>query len=87
MGQSGPRFVYFCPFLIVEQQTQIQFQKDKIETSADGLLGIRTRDIRMVRADETTELWWLPNLTNLFVNGLQTKRRGPVANLINILSG
>ena len=48
MGQSRPLFVYFRHFLITISI---------IEKSIDGVLGIRTRARRMVRADETTELW------------------------------
>ena len=52
MGQSRPLFVYFRSFLTISIQ---------IEKSIDGVLGIWTRDHRMVGADETMELWWPPN--------------------------
>ena len=32
------------------------------EKSIDGMLGTQTRSGRMVGADETTELWWHPNV-------------------------
>ena len=41
MGQSRPLFVYLCPFLIT-----ISIQ---IEKSVDGVLGIRTRGLRICR--------------------------------------
>ena len=47
MGQSRPLFVYFRSFLVT-----ISIQ---IEKSIDGVLGIRTRGLRVVGADETTE--------------------------------
>ena len=50
MGQSRPLFVYFSSFLITISIL-------KIAKSIDGVLGIRTRGLRMVGADETTELW------------------------------
>ena len=49
MGQSGPLFVYFPPFLITI--TIIQIDK-----RVDGVLGIRTQGRNMVDADETLEL-------------------------------
>ena len=52
MGLSRALFVYFCSFLVT-----ISIQ---IEKSIDGVLGIRTRDRRMVGADKTTELWRPP---------------------------
>ena len=52
MGQSRPLFVYFRSFLV-----KISIQ---IETSIDGVLGIRTWGRRTVGADKTTELWWPP---------------------------
>ena len=52
MGQAWPLFVYFRSFLVM-----ISIQ---IEKSIDGVLGIRTRDRRMVGADKTTELWRPP---------------------------
>ena len=58
MGQSRPRFVYFRHFLIT-----ISMQ---IEKSIDGVLGIRTRGLRMVGTDETMELWRPPNATLFF---------------------
>ena len=51
MGQSRPLFVYFRHFLITISI---------IEKSIDGVLGIRARARRMVRANETTELWRPP---------------------------
>ena len=56
MGQSGPLFVYFRPFLITISIIQI-------EKSVDGVLGIRTCSRRMVGEDDTTELW-LPSFTS-----------------------
>ena len=53
MGQSLPLFVYFPPFLITISTIQI-------EKSIDGMLGIQTWGRRMVGADETPELRWLP---------------------------
>ena len=53
MGQSRPLFVYFCYFLDTISIIQI-------EKSVDGVLGTQTRGRRMVRADETTELWRPP---------------------------
>ena len=50
MGQSRPLFVYFRPFPSTTPMTQN-------EKSVDGVLGIQTRDRRMVGADKTTELW------------------------------
>ena len=58
MGQIRPLFVYFRPFLTVIPIT-IAIQ---IEKSEDSVIGIRTRGLRMVGADETTELWRPPNL-------------------------
>ena len=55
MGQSQPLFVYFRSFLIPITMSIIQ-----IETSVDGVLGIRTLGRRMVGIDETTELWRHP---------------------------
>ena len=56
MGQARHLFVYFHSFLII-----IPIQ---IEKSIDGVLGIQTRGLRMVGADETTELW-RPPITSL----------------------
>ena len=50
MSQSRPLFVYCCPFLITISIIQI-------EKSLDGVLGIQTRECRMVGSDETTEQW------------------------------
>ena len=53
MGQSRPLIIfYFRSFLVPTIISIIQ-----IEKSVDGVLGIRTRGLRMVGADETTELW------------------------------
>ena len=60
MGQSPPLFVYFRPFLITISIIQI-------EKSIDGMLGIQTRGLRMVGADETTKLWRPPTLTFVYV--------------------
>ena len=49
MGQARPLFVYFLSFLVIISK--------QIEKSIDGVLGIQTRDRRMVGADKTTELW------------------------------
>ena len=56
MGQARHLFAYFHSFLIM-----IPIQ---IEKSIDGVLGIQTRGLRMVGADETTELW-RPPITSL----------------------
>ena len=53
MGQSRPLFVYFRDFL----NTISIIQNEK---SVDGVLGIRTRGLRMVGNDATTELWRHP---------------------------
>ena len=58
MGQSRPLFVYFRHFLITISLLQI-------EKSVDGVLGIPTRGLMMVGADNTTELWQ-PPLKDLF---------------------
>ena len=49
MGQSRPLFRLFSSFSHHKSITNWK--------SVDGVLGIRTRDRRMVGADETTELW------------------------------
>ena len=51
MGQTGPHFVYFRPFLNTMTNTVHLTVK-----SVDGVLGIRTLDRKMVGADESTEL-------------------------------
>ena len=53
MWINGPLFVYFCPFLITISIIQIEKRLDRV-------LGIWTRGRRMVGADETPELWQLP---------------------------
>ena len=53
MGQSGPLFVQFRPFLITISIIQI-------EKSIGGVLGIQTWGRWMVGADKTTELWRPP---------------------------
>ena len=63
-ANPGLFFVYFCSFLITISIIQI-------EKSVDGVLGIRTQGLRMVGADETTELW-RPPLRKTF---LHSKRR------------
>ena len=55
MGQFRPLVVYFHSFLVT-----ISIQ---IEKSVDGVLGIQTRDRRMVGADETMELWQPPKIS------------------------
>ena len=50
IGQSRPRFVYFCPFLITISIIQI-------EKSLAGVLGTQTCGCRMAGADKTTKLW------------------------------
>ena len=56
MGQSRPLIIfYFRSFLVPTIISIIQ-----IEKSVDGVLGIRTRGLRMVGNDATTELWRHP---------------------------
>ena len=55
MGQFRPLVVYFHSFLVT-----ISIQ---IEKSVDGVLGIQTRDRRMVGSDETMELWQPPKIS------------------------
>ena len=62
MGQSRPLFVYFRPFRVT-----IPIQ---IEKRVDGVLGIQTRDRKMVGADETTELWWPPKCKKICYHSL-----------------
>ena len=64
MGQSLPLFVYFRSFLI-----KISIQ---IEKSVEGVLGIQTRDRRMVGADKTMELWRPPKAITSFIHEEQT---------------
>ena len=53
MVQTRPLFVYFHPFL----NTMTIIGSTKFDyISIEGVLGIRTRDRRMVGADESTEL-------------------------------
>ena len=52
MGQTRPLFVYFRPFL----NTMTNIAQHLTIKSIDDVLGIRTRDHRMVGADESTEL-------------------------------
>ena len=52
MGQIRPLFVYFRPFL----NTMTNIVQHLTIKSIDGVLGIRTRDHRMVGEDESTEL-------------------------------
>ena len=66
MGQSRPLFVYFRSFLVT-----ISIQ---IEKSIDGVLGIRTRDRRMVGADDTIELRWPPHLSSYVLLCLSVHR-------------
>ena len=49
-ANPGLFFVYFRPFLITISIIQI-------EKSVDGVLGIRTRGLRIIGADDITELW------------------------------
>ena len=52
MCQTRPLFVYFRSFL----NTMTNIVQHLTLKSIDGVLGIRTRDCRMVGADESTEL-------------------------------
>ena len=52
-GQSRPLFVYFRSFHIPIQMTNIWFKVYKLSVD---VLGIRTRNRRMVGADDSTEL-------------------------------
>ena len=52
-ANPGLYFVYLRPFLIT-------ISIIRIENSIDGVLGIRTRDRRMVGSTKTTELWQPP---------------------------
>ena len=54
MGQTWPLF-YLCPFSQYNEKysTKCDYQ------SLDGVLGIRTRDRRMIGVDESTEVWRL----------------------------
>ena len=61
-ANPGLFFVYYCSFLVT-----ISIQ---IEKSIDGVLGIRTRGLRMVGADKTTELWQHYSLVYCIVNYL-----------------
>ena len=56
MGQARqPLFVYFRPFL--STMTNVVQNLTVKGKSVDGMLGIRTRDFKMVGAAESTELW------------------------------
>ena len=55
MGHSGPLFVYFFIFSVIQ-----------IEKSVDGVLGIQTQGCWMVSADETMELWRPPIAVNFY---------------------
>ena len=57
MGKNRLLFVYFRPFL--KAMANVGSAKFNYK-SVDDVLGIRTRDRRMVSADESTELWGLP---------------------------
>ena len=59
MGQTQHLFVYFRPF--PNTMTNIAQNLTINGRSIDGVLGIRTRNHRIVGADESTELW-LPQL-------------------------
>ena len=56
MGQPQPLFVYFPPFL----NTITNIVQNKLCKSIDGVLRIRTRDRKIERADESTELGRTP---------------------------
>ena len=62
MGQTRPLFIYVRPFL-----------KIALYKSVDSVLGIRTRDCRMVGTDESTELWWPSIVNNVYVVVLSIK--------------
>ena len=65
LGQPQPHFVYFRSF----------HNANKILTigiwSVDCVLGTWTRSSRIEGADESTELWWHPNLEIISIR-LQT---------------
>ena len=58
MGQSRPVFCLFSFF------SCCNFNNTNWK-SIDGVLGIQTWGCRMVGADETTELWWMPKFVFL----------------------
>ena len=67
----GPNLASFCLFSIFSQHNQWQIKyktwlpiRRKI---IDGLLGIRTRDRRMVGTDESTDLWG-PHYMSFFIS-------------------
>ena len=65
MGQAWPLFVYFCPFL--NTLTNIVQYLTINGRSIDGVLGIRTRDYRMVSAADSAELWRHPSWYNFTI--------------------
>ena len=70
MSQSRPLLTYFHPFLgPISIAISIQ-----IEKSIDGVLGIRTRDCRIVGTDETTELWLLKIKLTVTINLMKISR-------------
>ena len=71
-SNMGLFFVYFRPFLI-----PITISMIHIETSIDGVHGIRTRHCRMVGLDETTELWRPHSSRYLSVKGLVMSLQKP----------
>ena len=58
MGQNRPPFVYFHPYL--KTMTTMVQNLTINRKSMDGELGLRTRNLRMVGTNESTELWLLP---------------------------
>ena len=54
MGQIRILFVYFSSFHMINIAQKLQMIKD-------GVLRTQTQGVRMVGADDSTELWWHPN--------------------------
>ena len=69
MAKTWSLFVYVRPFL----NTVDKYNSKSDYKSEDGVLGIWTRDCRIVGSDKSTETWHLPSYLHVSFDSMSIK--------------